>query len=247
MSQAKISRIETGKVLPTVIDVEQVIKALDVPAGVAADLLDLAREANVDYASWRAYARTGLWRKQVEIKALAESAKIIRQFLPAVPTGLLQTEAVARSTLLPTVGSDPSMDVEKAVKARLVSQEALDDRSRRFVFLMTEQAVRWRLAGPRAMAEQAEHMAEVARQENVEIAIIPRTAKVPEVPLNVFVVYDERLVTAELFSGEVVLRDPRDVVYHLELFDFFLSHALRGDDAVSFLRALAEEFMRELD
>jgi hypothetical protein len=142
MSQAKISRIETGKVLPTVIDVEQVIKALDVPAGVAADLLDLARAANVDYASWRAYARTGLWRKQVEIKALAESAKIVRQFLPAVPTGLLQTKAVARSTLLPTVGSDPSMDVGKAVEARLFSQEVLDDTSRRFVFLMTEQAVR---------------------------------------------------------------------------------------------------------
>jgi hypothetical protein len=247
MSQAKISRIETGKVLPTVIDVEQVIKALDIPAGVAADLLELARAANVDYASWRAYARTGLWRKQVEIKALAESAKIVRQFLPAVPTGLLQTEAVARSTLLPTVDNDPTTDLEKAVRARLASREVLGDSSRRFVFLMTEQAVRWRLVDPRAMAEQAEHMAEVSRWDNIEIAIIPCGVKVPEVPLNVFVVYDERLVTAELFSGGVVLRDPRDVAYHLELFEFFLSHALRGEDAVGFLHALSGEFMRELD
>jgi hypothetical protein len=73
MSQAKISRIETGKVLPTVIDVEQIVRALGVPRPVADELLALARAANVDYASWRAYARLGIWRKQAEIKKLSDS------------------------------------------------------------------------------------------------------------------------------------------------------------------------------
>jgi transcriptional regulator with XRE-family HTH domain len=43
MSQAKISRIETGKVLPTVIDVERILTALSVPTEVASDLLSMAR------------------------------------------------------------------------------------------------------------------------------------------------------------------------------------------------------------
>lgn len=63
--------------------------------------------------------------------------------------------------------------------------------------------------------------------------------------MNVFVVYDERLVTVELFSGEVVLRDPRDVAYHLELFEFFKNRAVRGEAATQLLRMIAREFLRE--
>jgi transcriptional regulator with XRE-family HTH domain len=55
MSQTKISRIETGRTLPTVLDVERILKALAVPDEVADELLRLARRANVDYASWRAW------------------------------------------------------------------------------------------------------------------------------------------------------------------------------------------------
>lgn len=247
MSQAKISRIETGKVLPTVLDVERILRALEVPQGDAEAILSLTRVANVGYTSRRASARLGFWQKQESLRALERDSAVVRHFLPGIPTGLLQVEAYARVALTPTVLSEPGGDIDRVLLGRLKRQRTLDDTSRRFVFLMTEQAVRWRLAGPRVMAEQVRHMAEVAGRGNVEIAVIPRSAKVSEVPLNVFVVYDERLVTAELFSGEVVLRDPRDVVYHLELFEFFLSHALRGDDVVGFLLALAEEFMRELD
>jgi len=67
MSQTKISRIENNRVVPSVVDVERILTALEVPREVADDLLALARMANVDYASWRAYARIGLWQKQAEI------------------------------------------------------------------------------------------------------------------------------------------------------------------------------------
>ncbi|MEV4147873.1 hypothetical protein AB0J40_29690 [Amycolatopsis sp. NPDC049691] len=49
----------------------------------------------------------------------------------------------------------------------------------------------------------------------------------------------------EMFAGEVVLRDPRDVAYHLELFEFFKKRAVRGDDATRLLRMIAQEFLRE--
>ena len=242
MSQAKISRIETGKVLPTVIDVEQIVRALGVPSPVADELLALARAANVDYASWRAYARLGIWRKQAEIKKLSDTATVVRQFLPAAPSGLLQVRAFAHAALLPKVGSDPVYDVERAVDARLDSQQVLEDPGRRFEFVLTEQAVRCRLADPSVMREQALHLAEVANRRNLDLAILPDSARIPEVPLNLFVVYDERLVTVELFSGEVVLRDPRDVAYHLDLFELFRSCALRNEEAIRLLGAIADEF-----
>lgn len=83
MSQSKISRIELGEVLPSVIDVELILKALEVPSEVSVELVGLARKANIDYKSWRTYARMGLWQKQAEIKALEKSAKLLRYFLPA--------------------------------------------------------------------------------------------------------------------------------------------------------------------
>ncbi|GAA0507460.1 helix-turn-helix transcriptional regulator [Saccharopolyspora thermophila] len=82
MSQSKISRIESGKALPTVVDVERLLKALDVPTEAANELLALARTANVDYSSWRSYARVGLWRKQAELKALAECVNSCPRFRP---------------------------------------------------------------------------------------------------------------------------------------------------------------------
>lgn len=39
MSQRKISRLETGKVLPSVIDVERILQALEVPEQVARGLI----------------------------------------------------------------------------------------------------------------------------------------------------------------------------------------------------------------
>ena len=245
MSQTKISRIETGRALPTVIDVERILKALAVPDEVADELLALARRANVDYASWRAYARVGLYHKQAELKALESSSRVMRHFLPAVPTGLLHVREYATETLSPTVDGDPVRDVARAVQARMDRQAVLDDTSRSFWFLMTEQAVKWQRAGTRAMAAQCAHMAEVNRKPNVEIGIVQQGVQVPGTPMNIFVVYDDRLVTIELFSGEVVLRDPRDISQHLNLFDLFWAHALTGDDVSSFLEEAADGFMRQ--
>jgi transcriptional regulator with XRE-family HTH domain len=247
MSQAKISRIETGKVLPSVVDVEQIIRALAVPDDVAERLLALARVANVDYTSWRANARIGLWRGQLELKSLHESAGVIRQFLPAIPSGLLQTPEYARQVLTATVRGRPARDVDKMLEARLSWKQALNDSGRTFKIVLTEQAIRWRRASLPAMVDQVVHLANLSTLDNVEISILPQSVEVLASPLNVFVVYDERLVAVELFSGGVVLRDPRDVAYHLELFEYFASHALKEVQAMNFLLSVADDFRRELD
>ena len=204
--------------------------------------------ANVDYASWRAYARIGLWQKQAEIKALEEASHTVRQFLPAIPSGLIQTGEYARETLTSRVDGRAAVDIERAVQARIDRQTVLADPERRFIFLMPEHAVRWRRASHEVMAQQISHMAEVAAtRPNVEIAVIPEASTVLASPLNGFVVFDDRLVTIELFSGEVVLRDPRDIAYHVNLFEFFYAQALTGPAAVAFLEDVANKFMRDRD
>ncbi|WP_020669212.1 helix-turn-helix domain-containing protein [Amycolatopsis nigrescens] len=242
MSQGKISRIETGKILPSVMDVERILKALRIEGAVVDELLHLARRANVDYTSVRVLARIGLWQQQEDLRALDESSLCIRHFLPAIPTGLLQIEDYARCVLTPTVTGRPARDVERVLRARMARQEILGDAERQFTFILTEQAVRWCRASAEVMARQVQHLADVSRKKNVEIAIVCQSTPVPASPLSSFVVYDERLVRVEMFSGSVALRDPRDVAYHLNIFQFFLDHALTGELATEFLRSVAREF-----
>ena len=64
----------------------------------------------------------------------------------------------------------------------------------------------------------------------------------PDGPLNTFTVYDERIATAETFTGVVLMRDPRDVAYHLELFAFFERYAVTGDPVRQLLESYAQRF-----
>ncbi|RZS34365.1 helix-turn-helix protein [Herbihabitans rhizosphaerae] len=241
-SQSKISRIETGKLLPSVTEVDRILKALNVPPDKASKLLELARAANVDYTSGRVIARMGLDHQQREVKAQIESATVFRHFLPAMPPGFLQLRQYAEAVMTPVVPSAPRRDVNKAVRARIEMRSVLDDESRRFVLVMTEQAVRWNYAGAEIMAQQVAHMARESRRPNVDLAVLSNATETPKAPVSIFKILYERLVLVEMFNGNVSFRDPRDVTYYLELFEFFYDRALKGDDAIDFLEKVAEEF-----
>lgn len=242
ISQSKISRIERGKVLPSVTDVQRILVALDVGGDEAKPLLDLARSANVHYRSWRSYAEVGLWRRQAEFAALDRSAVLTRHFTPATPSGLLQTSAFATEILTPRLKGRPARDVQRAVEARLARQDALQDTSRTFVFVMTEQTVRWQRASSAIMSAQCVHMASLAERSNITMALVPNHTLVDAPPLSSFSVYDEQFVLVEMFSGEIMLRDPRDVEYHITIVNHFLERALVGSATADFLREIADEF-----
>ncbi|WP_436501486.1 helix-turn-helix domain-containing protein [Actinokineospora sp. HUAS TT18] len=242
MSQSKISRIECGKILPSVTDVERILSALNVGQDEAKQFLDLARTANVHFRSVRVLAEIGLWRGQQELSALVASSTQLRHFCPAAPSGMLQTREYAAAILTPTVRGRPARNVPRAVEARIERQRALYDGSRTFTFVTTEQAIRWNQAPAEVMAAQARHMAGLTELPNVTIAVVPNNTLMNEVLMNSFVVYDERFVMCELFSGSVILRDPQEVAYHVSILDHFLERALVGQEASDLLRQIANEF-----
>jgi hypothetical protein len=56
------------------------------------------------------------------------------------------------------------------------------------------------------------------------------------------VTYDQRLVTVELFSGQLVMRDPKDIEHYRAPFEFFVGRALWADEARAMLQTNADEF-----
>jgi transcriptional regulator with XRE-family HTH domain len=237
ISQSKISKIENGRILPSVLDVERILNSLDVPETVRAEVSVLARLANTEFQDLRSLLRRGLHHRQRELAVIEAETVRFRYFLPTMITGLLQTADYLRAAL-----ADNPVDLSRTVMLKLDRQAVLYDRTKTFSFLLTEAAVRWQLCPPLAMAAQMDRLVSVSCLPNVHLSVIPLARHVPAGPLNTFTVYDERLATAEVLSGLIVMRDPRDVRYHLERFAFFESHTCFGAEVREILGRWAEEF-----
>ncbi|MGJ5890934.1 helix-turn-helix domain-containing protein [Streptomyces niveiscabiei] len=242
MSQTKISNIEGGKLTPTIFDVELIIEALGINGPVAERILELARTANTEWQDDWASQRRGLDKKQNDLARLEAVTTEFRFFLPTMITGLLATPDYVRASLAGNSG-----DMSKTVAKKLERQQILLDSSKFFTFLLTEQAVRWPLASPIAMAMQLDRLTSVSRIPNVQLGVIPLGAVGPitETPLSVFTVYDRRLVQVETNTGALILRDRRDVSAYRDDFDRYESYAVFGDECRNLLSEWAMIFTRQ--
>ncbi|MGW1168485.1 DUF5753 domain-containing protein [Streptomyces sp. NPDC001153] len=176
---------------------------------------------------------------QDELAALERRATRLRYFLPAIPTGLIQTPEYMRHVMTQTSASGAG-DVDRVIALKQERQAVLDDPEKQFGFLLTESAIRWQLCEPAVMARQIEHLVSLSRRPNVDVKVLPLSARVPEVPFNTFTVYDTTLATLEVFTGRVVVREAKDVEHYSRLFDVFAEHAYAGDTARQLLSDWAE-------
>ncbi|MFH8219200.1 Scr1 family TA system antitoxin-like transcriptional regulator [Streptomyces sp. NPDC018057] len=168
MSQSKVSRIENGRTRPYLVDVEQILRALDAPPALVAEVSALARMANTEWRSLRELRRKGLGTRQAELKSLEASSTRMRYFLLSMATGLLATPEYVRASL-----AHSTADTSKAVAGKLRRQAVLYDASKRFTFVLTERAVRWPVVSPLALAEQMDRLASLSHLPNVQIGVIP--------------------------------------------------------------------------
>ncbi|MEU6993317.1 helix-turn-helix transcriptional regulator [Streptomyces sp. NPDC046465] len=226
ISQTKLSNIETGRITPGLVDVELLLRALDAPPEVVAEVAALARLAHTEWQGKRASWRRGLEKRQAELGGLESEATELRYFLPSMVTGLLATPDYIRASL----GHSP-VDISKTVARKLERQSILHDGTKKFTFLLTEQAVRWAVAPPSAMAVQIDHLVSISHLPHTRIGVLPLGTLVERGPLNTFTIYDHRLATVETFTGRIVFQDSRDIAEHLEVFNLYERRALFGEKA----------------
>ncbi|MGW2919394.1 helix-turn-helix domain-containing protein [Streptomyces angustmyceticus] len=241
MSQSKISKIETGRITPSIVDVQCILSALEAPRELTAEITALARIANTEWQDKRSSWRRGLDKRQTELASLEAAATDLRYFLPAIITGLLATPEYVRASL-----THSPVDTSKTVAKKIERQAVLYDRSKTFTFLLTEQAIRWAIVPPAAMAVQIDRLASLSRLPNIHLGVLPNGTSLARGPLNTFTTYDSRLATVETFTGRLVFQDPRDVTQHREIFELYQQHALFGDEAREFLAACVHSILHDL-
>ncbi|MEN8654170.1 helix-turn-helix transcriptional regulator [Streptomyces sp. 21So2-11] len=237
MSQTKISNIEGARLTPSLVDVELILRALDAPPELVSQVAALARTANTEWQDVWSQRRTGLEKKQNELAGFEQSSTDFRYFLLSMVTGLLATPDYVRASLAHIPG-----DHSKAIAKKLERQAALYDTSKRFTFILTEQAVRWPFLPSAAMAVQVDRLVSISLLPNIKLGIIPLAGHMPVGPLNTFTIYDSRIATVETQTGAMVFRDHRDVSAYLNEFAVYESHALFGEQCREGLAEWADCF-----
>ncbi|MBU2670643.1 helix-turn-helix domain-containing protein [Actinoplanes bogorensis] len=218
MSQAKISRLETGASPADPQDVRLIAEALDLSPDEVDRLVGLAERSDEVGTDWQPMA-PNLSSQQNFVRRLEAPIREMRIFQPAVVVGLLQTSEYARAILSAFRTeldddkiADSALAVSEAVAVRIQRSQALDDPNRRFDIIMSETVLAHQVCGPTDMLGQINRLREVAQQPNVTIRLVPENALWPFPPLHGFELMDDRYVIVDLMNGSMNSRGGRRIV-----------------------------------
>lgn len=241
LSQPQFARYESGRYVPRPDQVEALCRLYGMDGDTTRELATAAheiREGNTRVIMTRDSANA-----QREIGKLERQASLIRSFSPSGLPGLLQSGDYVRALF--TTGGEVTPEDEAGAAERLVNQQLLADQaaSRRFVLLLPEGSLGFpALLAAGSMASQVEHIAEVSRQPNIRVGIIPWGRKCPEMVLNSWEMYDETAVVIGAQTGTNFLTNQADVKVYSDLFRFLEQLAVYDDAAREILARVADQY-----
>jgi transcriptional regulator with XRE-family HTH domain len=241
-TQSRISRIETGRSVPSLDDVRAWVEATNASQAELEELAGLLQHLAATATSWRILHRLGLTERQRELGELEREATMLCVFQPTMVPGLLQIAEYARRVMTQGNPSDQA-DIAAAVQRRLQRQTILYDQSKSFEFLLTETALRWRPGPLDMMRAQLDRLVSVASLPNVELGVIPLEGEAPDAYLHPFVIFeldDDPLVTVETYSAEMQVSDPQDVAVYRRTLDRLRPVARWAEDATQEIHAIVQ-------
>lgn len=239
---SKISKIENGRQTPTDDDIKdwtRATKSEDQTANLLAALHNLEQQ----HAEWQRVLKAGMKSHQLTLSQLDERTKFYRGFENTVIPGLTQTPEYARARFAQVVmvHKVPN-DINDAVKARMQRQEMLYRPDKRFHFVITEAALRYRLVGRDIMIGQLDRLMAMTSMRNVKLGIIDFKTQYVTDPRHGFWIYDDQLVQFESYSAEINLRQPQEIELYSGIFEHLAAVASYGSEA----RAIISRVMHEL-
>jgi transcriptional regulator with XRE-family HTH domain len=240
VTQPTVSKIETGRMLPSSEVIERVAGALGVDEDTRGELFALLRRVHTEVDDLRRSGKGALTRQEV-ISARERQAVTVECFQCAMVPSLLQTAEYARRAFAAGRFED-EQDIARAVAARVERQSVLYEQGRRFSFVLTEGALRTWPGSPDVMRAQLSKIADVSTLANVWVGVVPWSVAVPEFPLHGFVIYDGSVVAVETFTSELLLSDEQEVGVYRETFAAFGELASTGDEMRALVSRIAQDY-----
>ncbi|MBV6698513.1 helix-turn-helix transcriptional regulator [Kitasatospora aureofaciens] len=228
---AKTSRILSAKVAPSDADIRAWCTACGAEDQVQ-DLIATSRAVESMYVEWRRLQRNGMRKVQENVYALNERARLCRVYVSNVVPGFFQTPAYATALMRSiTQFQGTPDDVTEAVAARVARSRFLYEGGHRFVVLVEESVLRYRIGDAEVMRGQLRHLLTVMPLPSVSLGIIPFTAQRSVWPLEAFYMFDDQHTVVETLTAEINVKQPRELADYGKAFVQLSDAAVYGDAA----------------
>lgn len=245
--QPKVSRIETGRQLPT----EAEIAAWAAAVGTdPAALLTLRGKAAAEYGPWRERiaGAGGPAAFQDELGALERSCSVLlAEYQPALVPGLLQTASFMREMAEGDefLGEDgvPPEAIGRLIAAKIRRQAILHEGDRHIVHVLGEAVLRTRIGNVtvETMRGQLAHLIETAALPGHQLGIVPFAVQSPIAPASGFMLYDSDLAVVESLDGRLQVAEPEMVARYGRRLELLLGAAVTGEEAATLCRRVSSE------
>jgi transcriptional regulator with XRE-family HTH domain len=231
---SKVSKIEHGVRPPSTDDIQDWCRACGVGEGRAAELLAELRAAESMWQDWRRAERTGLLHLHVQVRDVFERTRLLRAYSCKILPGLLQSTDYTTAVLSAVRDRRevPVDDVTATVAERTRRKRILREGDHRFVFLIEEAVLGYRVGDRSMMAAQLRHLVELAALPSVVLGIIPGNAdRSVQCPAESFTMFDKTQVSVELVSGYLTVTQPGEVEMYEAVFAELSRLAVTGKGA----------------
>jgi transcriptional regulator with XRE-family HTH domain len=245
-STSKISRLETGKGIPKIPDVSELMRIYGVASDTERDmLLRLVRDGRQQ--GWWEPLTEGVQPERFMLDspgryaALENDATAVRSFDITVVHGLLQTGDYTRAVVSALLPHHSAAEIDRLVALRTKRQDALrrvDPLPLELLVVLDEAVLHRPVGGAAVMAAQLGHLLEMATLPNVTIRVLPFSARMLRAHAGHFVLLDipdalgSDVVYIEGHAGETYLDLESDVDLYKDVFADVLRHTLPADESL---------------
>lgn len=240
ISQAGLSRIERGGLLPAPETVEALVRVYRADPDTTTRLVELATAIRPEHLDSRIIMQRGVNHFQERLGKVERSSALIRAYQPNIILGILQTAAYAEVVLTSRRRTAPQ--TAHGVASRLARQDALMESSREWVLIQTEGALDWCVRDAALMAEQIDHIIDVSRLPNVRMGLIIRRTPTTILASHGFHIFDARAVQIGTKTAVALIDNPEDIATYEALFTKLEQMAVFGDKARAKLHHIADEY-----
>ncbi|MGI8312435.1 helix-turn-helix domain-containing protein [Saccharopolyspora hattusasensis] len=244
IDQSHLSRIETGKRVPSVETTAMILAILRTSPEERERILALAR--NASEPNWLTVGIPGIPQQLAGAWECERAASSITGWHPCLIPGLLQTTEYARAIVVASARLDslPQHEIESRVMIKVARRDVLASRNPvRFNALIAEAALREPIGPADAMAEQLRHLIKVAEQPNVSIQVVPQRAGWHPGSPGPFVFYEFKdtppVVHFEHHSSGAFNQDEDDIRAYRKAIDEMSRIALGQAEAIDLIGLFA--------
>ena len=240
--QTRISRIESGHVTARIIEIRVLLSAYGVDdPEVREKLEDLAKRSN--HRGWWLEHAAHLRADYVDHIALEDDATYIREWMPVLMPGLLQTPAYAEAVIASTPHYIAPERVTQLLKVREGRQAKIEEGGATYTAILWEAVITYPLVSVEVHREQLSRILEVEKRKNVTIQVLPFSAGAVAGSTTAFSSFSfeseptVEAVTLDNLRGTSVLEAPEDLAAYANAYDQLRSAALAPDASMRLIRS----------